>query len=210
MGKNNSNPKILNFCIDIFSIFLSSDCSFLIERENNEEISYSLTDESFSSMDDKNGNPIRVAMMENKYWLGCSFSFYRRPNNKKDLKQLCLHFFDEESQLFRVDWSCLEIKESKDHAQPHWHFDREASIIKQKAESYFLSSYADFQKENDYNNESLKVDLERFHFFMTLDVEKDKNNTPPYLDFRNESVLKNWLTKTMTYIDTELKALAKR
>ena len=45
---------------------------------------------------------------------------------------------------------------------------------------------------------------------MNWDMEKDKAVSAPYLDFRDEQVHKNWLTKAMQYMDAELRALVKR
>lgn len=211
MGKDSTHPKILNFCLDIFSPYLNNGYRFVVETEDNQEIRYALKDDNqpFSRADAK-GNAIPVISMKNGYWIGCGYSFFKLKNNKKALKQLCIHVFDDKTPLFRADWVCDEIAESKKHAQPHWHFDTDTAIKKTKSESLGSGKYADFKDEGQENEPNLIVNLGRIHFFMNWDMEKDKAVSAPYLDFRDEQVLKNWLTKAMQYMDAELRALVKR
>lgn len=210
MVYNSKQPKILNLCLDIMKPFLAVKSRFIDGDESINEINYVLKDELQQySREDINGRALPVIQMKNGFWLGCNFSFYKRKQNKKDLKQICFLFFDEEVFLFRLDWACSDIEESKKHAQPHWHFDRN-SVVKKGISNTSYIPYAKYQDVTTIQNEPITVDLGRVHFFMNWIIEKDKDVQTPYLDFRDEKILKNWLTNTLLYIDTELKALASK
>lgn len=211
MVKDNTHPKIVNFSLDILSPYLNKGYRFVENNEDNKEISYALNgDEQHFSRDDVKGNAIPVVPMKNGYWIGCSYSFFKQKYNKKILKQLCIHVFDDKMPLFRADWACEDIKESKNHAQPHWHFDTEATITKRPKRIASLRKFQDFNDDEKDEESTLVVDLGRFHFFMNWDMDKQKEVSAPYLDFRDEQVLKNWMTKAMQYIDAELRAIVNR
>lgn len=211
MEKDSTHPKILNFSLDIFSPHLIKGYRFVVDGQDNSEIRFVLINENNpSSLTDANDKLVPVVLMNNGYWFSCGFSFYKRKQNKKDLKQLCLRFFDDKHSLFRADWACLELPESKIHAQPHWHFDAEIKIQKEILKGASIPSFNDYQDNTKQSEESVMANLGRFHFFMNWDTEKEKQVQAPFLDFRNESVLRNWLSKAMEYIDTELRLLVKR
>lgn len=211
MEKDNLLPKILNFTIDILKPYMLTGVKFVGDRVTQSEISYTLMgDAQPNSREDAKGNSVPVVRMSNGYWLGCSFSYFRRKHNKKELKQMCLHFFDEKSPLFRADWACSEIAESKNHAQPHWHFDTETTITKVKQAGFSIPQYTDYPKVVAKEKVDTTADLGRVHFFMNWDIEKDTSVSAPYLDFRDDRTLKNWLTKAFEYIDAELKSIVNR
>ena len=58
--------------------------------------------------------------------------------------------------------------------------------------------------------ETVKTSLSRFHFFMNWNLEKNKDKEAPYLDLSDERLFKQWLAKTMEYIDRELIFIVKR
>ena len=209
MAKDSTHPKLLNFCIDILSPYLSGEYRFVTDREDNCEISYVLKkDDSPHALADARGKSISVIQMRNGYWLGCGYSYYKRKHNKKDLKQFCMHLFDEQNPLFRVDWASKEIAESKNHAQPHWHFDTEVKLRSEES-SFAPPSYDEYLKTPRHEKDFI-ADLGRFHFFMNWNLDKDQETPVPYLDLSDESVFKPWLTKSMEYINNELLCLYKR
>lgn len=212
MEKDNTHPKILNLSLEILSPYLIPGYRFIVDgRQNNNEISYALKDynQPYSRTDAKE-NSIPVVLMKNGYWMGGGFTFYKKKNNKKLLKQLCFHFFDEKTLLFRTDWACSEIKESKNHAQPHWHFDAETIIKRKQIQGFDVNDFNKFREKEERKEEDLTLDLGRFHFFMNWDIAGDNMFSVPYLDFCNDSVFCKWFTKAMQYIDSELRFLAKR
>lgn len=209
MVKDNTHPKLLNFSIDILSPYLSGEFRFVPDREDNGEISYVLKEDvSPHAQTDAKGKTISVIQMRNGYWMGCGYTYFKRKHNKKELKQFCIHLFDEQNPLFRVDWASKDIPESQKHAQPHWHFDTE---IKLKTEDgdYTPPTYDEYLRTSRQEKEVI-ADLGRFHFFMNWNFDKVQEMSVPYLDLSDETIFKPWLTKSMEYINNELLCLFKR
>lgn len=210
MEKSSTHPKLLNFTLDILSPYLTAGFRFCEDREDNKEVSYVLQNmESPHAMTDAKHRTVSVVQMKNGYWMGLGFSYYKKKNNRKQLKQFGIQVFDESNPLFRVDWTSSEIEESKNHAQPHWHFDTDI-MVKRNEETFSIHTFQQYLKMSDMQDETVKASLGRFHFFMNWNMDKEKDKDAPYLDLSDESLFKPWLTNTLEYIDSELQFIVKR
>ena len=206
MVKDNSHPKIVNFSLDILSEYLKGNCKY-DQQEDQRELCLTLKCLDYPIFRlDSHKRLVSTVLMKNGYWLYCGFVFFKAKHNHKILKHFSLHFFDENSPLFRAEWACLDIPESKLHAQPHWHLDAKVDIDG-LTNPEKISSFDVFQKQQAVESPST-ADLGRAHLFMNWNLENDQG--APYLDFRNESVFRKWLTNTMAYINVELQAITKR
>lgn len=210
MEKSSSHPKLLNFTLDILSPYLSTGFRFEPDREDNKEVSYVLQNADIPyALNDAKDKSVSVVQMKNGYWLGFGFSYYKRKNNKKQLKQFGIQVFDEKSPLFRVDWASGEIEESKNHAQPHWHFETNVTV-KKNDETYLYPTFQQYLAMTETQDETVTASLGRFHFFMNWNLDKEKDVDAPYLDLSDETLFKAWLTKVMEYIDRELQFIVKK
>lgn len=210
MEKNSTHPQVVNFAGDILEPYLVDGCAFRQQGENQKKISYNLVnDQCVNSHVDSHERTVQTVLMCNGYWLYCGFEFFKLKNNRKELKHFALHFFDDVNPLFRAEWACLDIPESKKHAQPHWHLDARVNMSAEKLIVEKIPSFDEFKKQQSALRPQ-SVDLGRAHFFMNWNLEREKDDAAPYLDFRNEGIFKLWLAKTMPYVDKELRALRKR
>lgn len=211
MQKDNTHPKVVNFSLDILALYLANNgCRFDKQDESQKEICFVLNNEQQQhSVVDSYERTVPVVLLNNGYWLYCGFVFYKKKNNRKDLKHFALHFFDDSKSLFRAEWACLDIPESKKHAQPHWHLDAMINTSAGKVAYNQIPSFDFFQNQRGAEH-PLSVNLGRAHFFMNWNLEKEKDSETPYLDFRNEGVFRQWLAVTMRYLDAELQTLVNR
>ena len=210
MEKDNTYPKIVNFSGDILSPYLVDGCRFEKQEENKKEVNFCVVNfnqpHSHVSSHEKT---VPTVQLLNGYWLYCGFVFYKKNKNSKRLKHFSLHFFDDIRPLFRAEWASNDIPESNNHAQPHWHLDAKTVLDSSVGDSGIMGSFEDYQMSKAGYQPHI-ADLGRAHFFMNWNLEREKECYAPYLDFCDESTFKQWLTKTMKYVDAELRALTKR
>lgn len=210
MEKDSTYPQIVNFSADILSSYLVEGCRFDKQEENQKEVNFCVVNfyqpHSHVSSHEKT---VPTVQLLNGYWLYCGFVFYKKKNNRKSLKHFSLHFFDDTRPLFRAEWASCEIPESKNHAQPHWHLDAMTVLDSSGGDPAGMRSFEEFQISKA-DIQTHIADLGRAHFFMNWNLEKGKDCDAPYLDFSDESIFKQWLTKTIKYVDAELRAIKKR
>ncbi len=209
MEKDNTYPKVVNFSADILSSFLFDGFRFVKQEENQKEINYCAVNfYQPQSHVSSHGKTVPTVQLRNGFWLYCGFVFFKKKNNKKSLKHFSLHFFDDNGPLFRAEWASDEVHESKNHAQPHWHLDAKTILSQRGRDIASMRSFEEYQLSMAANQPQI-ADMGRTHFFMNWNLEKEKDCDAPYMDFCDEGLFKQWLSKTMMYVDVELRALTK-
>ena len=195
-------PKSASFCLAIIKKYTINNDVFWNDFQCYRNVCKSELNSCYAeTRKNARGIVVPVVMLKNGYCIYFGMEFDR--NKTSQLSTLSLQFYDEENELFRIDWD--GNKKDNTISQPHWHFHNELNISVDER-IYKDVYYSEYESYNNYleiaNQTKNKYDLGRIHFYATYNNAKIEN-----LDFSDDKILRAWLELTMENLNDQLSAI---
>lgn len=195
-------PKSANFCLAIIKRYTITNDVFWNDFQCYRNTYRSELNSIYTeTRKNTHGIAVPVVMLKNGYCIYFGMAFDRKKTSQ--LSSLSLQFYDQESELFRIDWDGNKI--DGDISQPHWHFHNEVKMLMDNRyeKDVCYDDYGSFVNYLEIAEQTKKqYDVGRIHFYATYNNSKIDN-----LDFLDDKILCAWLEYTMNNVNNQLHSI---
>ena len=195
-------PKSANLCLNIIKQYTITIDVFWNEFQCCRNTYRSELNSIYAeTRKNTHGIVVPVVMLKNGYCIYFGMVFDRKKISQ--LLSLSLQFYDQEGELFRIDWEGNKI--DGDISQPHWHFHNEVKVLMDNRyeKDVCYDDYGSYVNYLEIVEQTKKqYDVGRIHFYATYNNSKIEN-----LDFWDDKILCTWLEYTMKNINNQLHSI---